>query len=59
MQGRKQETQKALVKPLFSEVETQRGIPTIEMMLHEQSPLCWGFRGITGDEAKLSHKVEN
>jgi hypothetical protein len=26
--------------------------------IHEQPPHCWGFRGMTGDEARLSDEVE-
>ncbi|GAV20186.1 4-oxalocrotonate tautomerase [Mariprofundus micogutta] len=60
MQGRKKETQKALIKSLFGEIERQLDISPvdIEITIHEQPPHCWGFRGITGDEAKLNYKVE-
>jgi len=59
MQGRKQETQKALIKSLFREIERAFAISAIdiEITIHEQAPHCWGFRGITGDEAKLNYKV--
>lgn len=60
MQGRKPETQKALIKALFAEMETQLGIAPIdvEITIKEQPPHCWGFRGITGDEAKLNYKID-
>lgn len=60
MQGRNPETQKALIKALFHEIETQLGVAPIdvEITIHEQPPHCWGFRGITGDEAKLSYEVK-
>ena len=59
MQGREKNTQKALIKALFSEIEKQLNISPvdIEITLHEQAPHCWGFRGITGDEAQLNYKI--
>ncbi len=59
MQGRESSTQKALIKLLFTEIETQLGIKPvdIEITINEQPAHCWGFRGITGDEAKLNYKV--
>ena len=60
MQGRKKETQKALIKALFQEIEAQLGISPIdvEITIKEQPPHCWGFRGISGDEAQLGYKVK-
>jgi phenylpyruvate tautomerase PptA (4-oxalocrotonate tautomerase family) len=59
MQGREQDTKKALIKTLFKQIEKQLGISPvdIEVTIKEQPPHCWGFRGITGDEAKLDYKV--
>jgi len=59
MQGREKETKKALIKSLFSEIENKLGIsPTdIEITINEQPAHCWGFRGMTGDEAKLNYKI--
>jgi len=59
MQGREKETQKALIKTLFERIEHQIGISPIdiEITIKEQPPHCWGFRGITGDEAELHYKV--
>jgi len=59
MQGREKETQKALIKSLFDSIEKEIGISPvdIEITIKEQPPHCWGFRGITGDEAKLNYKV--
>lgn len=53
MQGREITTQKALIKSLFRTIEEQIGISPIdlEITLHEQPAHCWGFRGMTGDEA--------
>ncbi|MDA0745206.1 MAG: tautomerase family protein [bacterium] len=59
MQGREVETKKALIKALFAEIERQVGISPIdvEITILEQPAHCWGFRGMTGDEAKLNYKV--
>ncbi len=59
MQGRQVETQKALIKALFKDIEEQLGISPIdiEITIKEQPPHCWGFRGMTGDEAKLNYKI--
>ncbi len=59
MKGREAETQKALIKLLFNEIEKQLNISPvdIEITIKEQPAHCWGFRGITGDEAQLSYKV--
>jgi len=60
MQGRKKETIKSLICEIFSEFDRQLGIaPTdVEIIVHEQPAHCWGFRGITGDEAKdLTYKI--
>ena len=53
MAGRKAETQKALIKALFSRIESELSIAPIdiEITIKEQEPYQWGFRGITGDEA--------
>lgn len=60
MQGREKDTQKALIKDLFKNIEKELKISPvdIEITIKEQAPHCWGFRGITGDEAKdLKYKV--
>ena len=59
MQGRQTETLKALIKSLFVNIEKELGIKPVdvEITLKEQPPHCWGFRGITGDEAKLNYNV--
>jgi len=60
MAGRKPETQKALIKELFKEIERQLAIAPIdvEITIKEQAPHQWGFRGMTGDEANdLKYKV--
>ncbi|MCK2183758.1 tautomerase family protein [Halomonas getboli] len=61
MAGRTEETQKALIKRLFADIETELGIAPVdvEIILKEQPPHCWGFRGMTGDEARdLTYRVE-
>jgi phenylpyruvate tautomerase PptA (4-oxalocrotonate tautomerase family) len=60
MAGRQPETQKALIKSLFLEIENHLSLSPvdIEITIKEQQPYQWGFRGITGDEAKdLKYKV--
>lgn len=60
IQGRKPETIRTLIKRLFSDAEIQLGIsPTdLEVVVLEQPAHCWGFRGLTGDEAKLNYAIE-
>ncbi|HBC56764.1 MAG TPA: tautomerase family protein [Gammaproteobacteria bacterium] len=61
MKGRKIETQKYLIKKLFSEIEAELSISPIdiEIVIKEQEPYQWGFRGLTGDEANdLRYKVD-
>ena len=57
--GREKDTLKLLIKTLFKEIEEQVGIKPIdvEITIKEQAAHCWGFRGMTGDEAKLNYKV--
>ena len=60
MTGRKIETQKMLIKTLFQEIERQLLIlpVDIEIIIKEQAPHQWGFRGMTGDEVNdLKYKV--
>ncbi|XOZ32775.1 tautomerase family protein [Halomonadaceae bacterium KBTZ08] len=60
MQGRAPETQKALIKELFRRIQSEVGISPvdIEVTIKEQAPHCWGFRGMTGDEARgLTYSV--
>lgn len=60
MAGRQVETQKKLIKSLFKEIHAQLSIAPIdiEIIIKEQAPHQWGFRGITGDEANdLKYKV--
>ena len=59
MQGRTVETKKALIKALFSRIEHELSISPvdIEITIKEQPDHCWGFRGLTGDEAKLNYTL--
>lgn len=60
MQGRKPETIKTLIKMLFTEIEREIGIAPvdIEITVKEQLPYCWGFRGMTGNEAQLDYSIK-
>lgn len=60
MAGRKPETQKALIKSLFEELDNQISLAPVdvEITIKEQQPYQWGFRGMTGDEVNdLKYKV--
>ncbi len=59
MEGRKVSTKKELIKMLFREFEEKLNIKPIdlEIIITDQPPSNWGFRGMTGDEAKLNYKV--
>jgi len=62
MAGRQIETQKNLIKSLFQEIESQLLIlpvdVDVEVIIKEQAPHQWGFRGMTGDEVNdLKYKV--
>lgn len=61
MQGRTAQTQKTLIKTLFARLEAELGLAPadVEITLHEQPPHCWGFRGMTGDEARdLAYRID-
>jgi phenylpyruvate tautomerase PptA (4-oxalocrotonate tautomerase family) len=61
MAGRKPETQKALIKALFREIESRLSLAPVdvEITIKEQAPYQWGFRGMTGDEANdLNYRVK-
>lgn len=53
MQGRSEQLKKRLIKGLFSAFHQRLGILPIdiEMTIKEQPEHCWGFRGMTGNEA--------
>ena len=59
IEGREKETKKKLVRLLFDKIQEKVGIAhqDIEICIYE-SPACnWGFRGLHGDEIKLSYKI--
>lgn len=61
MAGRHRETQKKLIKSLFHEIERSLSISPVdvEIIIKEQPPHCFGFRGMTGDEANdLTYRVD-
>lgn len=59
IQGRTEQTKKALIYRLFSVLEAEVGLSPVdvEITIHEQPAHCWGFRGVTGDEARLNYPV--
>ena len=59
MAGRTEDTKKRLIKAIFEAFEVKLAIKPldVEITINEQPAHCWGFRGITGDEAKLNYKV--
>ncbi|MBN1760470.1 MAG: tautomerase family protein [Chitinispirillaceae bacterium] len=60
MAGRSTEAKKKLLHLLFSSIEKEIGIASadIEITINESAPENWGFRGITGDEATLSYRID-
>ena len=59
MQGRDVNTIKSLIQLLFQQIQQELQIAPvdIEIVVKEQPAHCWGFRGMTGDEAKLNYKI--
>ena len=59
MEGRSVEARKKLIHLLFERLEAQLGIAPldVEISIREIPPHNWGFRGQTGDEAKLDYKL--
>ena len=59
MSGRTKEIKKRLIHALFERLEVEARIAKsdLEICLLESPPENWGFRGFTGDEVKLSYKV--
>jgi phenylpyruvate tautomerase PptA (4-oxalocrotonate tautomerase family) len=60
MQGRTEQTKKALIHKLFEVLSAEVGLSPVdvEIIIHEQPAHCWGFRGMTGDEARLDYDVK-
>ena len=59
IEGRSVDTKKALIKAIFDAFENELSLSPadIEITIKEQPAHCWGFRGITGDEAKLNYRI--
>jgi len=59
IQGRTEQTKKALIHRLFSVLQAEVGLDpvNVEITIQEQPAHCWGFRGMTGDEARLNYEV--
>jgi phenylpyruvate tautomerase PptA (4-oxalocrotonate tautomerase family) len=58
--GRTEATKKALIKAIFAACSRELGLQPIdvEITIREQPAHCWGFRGVTGDEATLTYKID-
>ncbi len=59
MEGRSVEAKHELIHLLFERIETELGIlpVDIEITITESPTSNWGFRGMTGDEAKLNYQL--
>jgi len=60
MEGRTEQTKKALIHKLFTVLSEEVGLKPVdvEITIHEQPAHCWGFRGMTGDEARLDYDLK-
>ena len=60
IEGRTVATKKALIKTIFAAFERELGIRPVdvEITISEQAAHCWGFRGMTGDEAAIPYKID-
>lgn len=60
MVGRSRDARKRLIHLLFSRIESELGIKPadVEIAITENPPENWGFRGMTGDEATLSYRLD-
>jgi phenylpyruvate tautomerase PptA (4-oxalocrotonate tautomerase family) len=58
--GRKEDTKKRLILRLFAVLEAELGLSPVdvEITIQEQPAHCWGFRGMTGDEARLNYEIK-
>jgi len=59
MEGRSVDAKKNLIHLLFERIESEVGVMPMDVEITiTESPACnWGFRGVTGDEAKLNYQV--
>lgn len=60
MAGRSEAAKRKLIKTLFDKLERQLGLNPVdvEITILEAPPCNFGFRGFTGDEAKLNYKID-
>lgn len=60
LEGRTVEAKKSLIHLLFQQIESELGVSPVdvEITIFEAPASNWGFRGVTGDEAKLSYNVK-
>jgi phenylpyruvate tautomerase PptA (4-oxalocrotonate tautomerase family) len=58
--GRTEATKKALIRAIFAAFTRELGIQPVdvEITIREQPAHCWGFRGLTGDEASLNYRID-
>ena len=58
--GRSSLARKKLIHLIFEKLAHDPGLEPVdvEITITEQPAENWGFRGITGDEAKLNYKIE-
>jgi phenylpyruvate tautomerase PptA (4-oxalocrotonate tautomerase family) len=58
--GRQEATKKRLILRLFAALEAEVGLSPVdvEITIQEQPAHCWGFRGMTGDEARLNYEIK-
>lgn len=59
MEGRSVDAKKKLIHRLFEKIESQCGIAPVdvEITIIDSPAGNWGFRGMTGDEARLSYEI--
>ncbi len=59
IEGRTVETKKKLIHLLYQRLSAQMNLAAsdVEICILESPAHNWGFRGMTGDEIKLSYKV--
>ena len=60
MQGRSEQSRKALIHLLFARLDRELSISPVdvEITITETPPCNWGFRGMTGDEARLNYSIK-
>jgi 5-carboxymethyl-2-hydroxymuconate isomerase len=58
--GRSEARKKALIQAIFARFASELAIEPVdvEITIREQPAHCWGFRGMTGDEASLTYRID-